>query len=398
MSKSVGKVNVQFTKGYYVFLMIFLGMLSAFGPFVTDMYLPTLPSMAEVFHTTASMVQLGLSTSMLGLALGQVFFGPLSDKYGRRRVLIAALLLFAVSTFASIYSQTIEFFVICRFIQGLGGSGAIVLSRSVASDCYSGRELAKTMAIIGAINGIAPVTAPVVGGMVSEMIGWQGIFWILLGIGLVLLVLCCGFKESLPRAKRHTGSVLSLLSNFPKLIKLSRFRWYVLMSAFANGVLFSYISSASFVIQDHYNFSTMGFALIFAVNSIAIGIGSALSLKLPSMQVAARLSGIGLLTIGVLQMLTYLMFDSFYIYEGLMFALLLFLGFALTSSTALAMDEGKMAGGAASAILGAMGFLFGGLVSPLVGIGNITYTTNIIIIVCALFTLFFAFLASKRAK
>jgi DHA1 family bicyclomycin/chloramphenicol resistance-like MFS transporter len=376
MSKSVGKVNVQFTKGYYVFLMIFLGMLSAFGPFVTDMYLPTLPSMAEVFHTTASMVQLGLSTSMLGLALGQVFFGPLSDKYGRRRVLIAALLLFAVSTFASIYSQTIEFFVICRFIQGLGGSGAIVLSRSVASDCYSGRELAKTMAIIGAINGIAPVTAPVVGGMVSEMIGWQGIFWILLGIGLVLLVLCCGFKESL----------------------LSRFRWYVLMSAFANGVLFSYISSASFVIQDHYNFSTMGFALIFAVNSIAIGIGSALSLKLPSMQVAARLSGIGLLTIGVLQMLTYLMFDSFYIYEGLMFALLLFLGFALTSSTALAMDEGKMAGGAASAILGAMGFLFGGLVSPLVGIGNITYTTNIIIIVCALFTLFFAFLASKRAK
>lgn len=92
------------------------------------------------------------------------------------------------------------------------------------------------------------------------------------------------------------------------------------------------------------------------------------------------------------------MFDSFYIYEGLMFALLLFLGFALTSSTALAMDEGKMAGGAASAILGAMGFLFGGLVSPLVGIGNIAYTTNIIIIVCALFTLFFAFLASKRAK
>lgn len=116
----------QFSKKYYLFLILFLGMLSAFGPFVTDMYLPTLPSMAEIFHTTASLVQFGLATSMLGLAVGQIFFGPLSDKYGRKAVLISAMILFAVSTVGAIYSPTIEFFNFCRFLQGLGGSGGIV--------------------------------------------------------------------------------------------------------------------------------------------------------------------------------------------------------------------------------------------------------------------------------
>ena len=127
----------QFSKKYYFFLILFLGMLSAFGPFVTDMYLPTLPSMAEVFNTTPSLVQMGLATSMLGLAIGQIFFGPLSDKYGRKSVLISAMILFSVSTIAAIFSPTIEFFNFCRFLQGLGGSGGIVLSRSVATDCYS---------------------------------------------------------------------------------------------------------------------------------------------------------------------------------------------------------------------------------------------------------------------
>lgn len=244
--------TATFSRKYFVFLIIFLGMLSAFGPFVTDMYLPTLPSMAEIFNTTPSLVQLGLATSMLGLAVGQVFFGPLSDKYGRRPVLMSAMILFAVSTVVSIYSPTIEFFNLCRFVQGLGGAGGIVLSRSISTDCYSGRELAKILAIIGAVNGIAPVTAPVVGGLVAEAVGWQGIFWILFAIGLILLAMCGVFKESLCDENRRTGSVLSLMSAFPKLIKMPYFRVYVLMFAFANGVLFSYISSASFIIQNYF--------------------------------------------------------------------------------------------------------------------------------------------------
>lgn len=136
-----------------LFILVFLGILTAFGPFVTDMYLPTLPAMTDYFHTTSSQVQLGLTASMIGLAVGQLFFGPLSDKYGRRLPLIVAMCLFLLATLGCLYSRTIMQFVGWRVVQGIAGAGGIVISRSIAADKYSGRELAKMLAIIGAIMG-----------------------------------------------------------------------------------------------------------------------------------------------------------------------------------------------------------------------------------------------------
>lgn len=386
----------QFSKKYYLFLIIFLGMLSAFGPFVTDMYLPTLPSMADIFHTTASLVQMGLATSMLGLAVGQIFFGPLSDKYGRRAVLVAAMVLFSVSTVTSIYSPTIEFFNVCRFLQGLGGAGGLVLSRSVATDCYSGRELAKTLAIIGAVNGIAPVTAPVVGGLVSEAVGWKGIFWILFAIGAVILGMCLIFRESHAKEKRYTGRVISLLRKFPDVFRLKYFVVYTLLYAFSCGVLFSYISSAAFIIQNHFGFSELQFAIIFGVNAFGIGLGSALSLKFRQMRNAALFGASGIMSSALLQVAVTVLLPSFWPYEVLTFIMLVCVGFILTSGTTLAMEEGRQMVGTASAIFGASGFLFGGIVSPLVGIGNILSTTLIIINTCAVFSLLFATLSFRR--
>lgn len=396
MIKAEMSETIKFSKGYYIFLIIFLGMLSAFGPFVTDMYLPTLPSMAEIFHTSPSLVQMGLATSMLGLAVGQIFFGPLSDKFGRRPVLMSAMLLFAVSTVISIYSPTIEFFNVCRFVQGLGGAGGIVLSRSISTDCYSGRELAKTLAIIGAVNGIAPVTAPVIGGLVAEAVGWRGIFWILFVIGIVLLAMCFIFSESLPDEKCHRGKIISLMSTFPKLLRLKYFRIYVLMFAFANGVLFAYISSASFIIQNYFGFSELVFAVIFGINALGIGVGSAMSLKFRKMTDAAMFGTVGVSVVALVQLACYALFDMFIIYEILTFVMLVFVGYIFTAATTLAMDEGREYVGAASAIFGATGFLFGGIVSPLVGIGNIMSTTLIIIAVCSLSSLAFAFVARRR--
>ena len=323
----------QFSKRYYIFLIIFLGVMSAFGPFVTDMYLPTLPSMTEVFHTSASLVQMGLATSMVGLAVGQVLFGPLSDKYGRKAVLVSAMVLFCASTIASIYSPDINFFNICRFLQGLGGSGGIVLSRSVATDCYSGRELAKTLAIIGAVNGIAPVTAPVIGGLVSEAIGWQGIFWVLFAIGALILMMCLVFKESHRKENRYQGTVWSLVGKFPQLFKLRNYVIYVLLYAFTCGVLFSYISSASFIIQNSFGFSELGFAIIFGINAVGIAIGSALSLKFRKMQNAAMFGASGIAACSLLQIAAHLLMPYFLPYEILTFLMLLSLGFILTSST-----------------------------------------------------------------
>ena len=388
--------TVQFSKKYYVFLIVFLGMLSAFGPFVTDMYLPTLPSMARIFHTTPSLVQMGLATSMLGLALGQVFFGPLSDKYGRRSVLMAAMVVFAVSTVVSIYSPTIEFFNVCRFVQGLGGAGGIVMSRSISTDCYSGRDLARTLAIIGAVNGIAPVSAPVIGGLVAGAVGWKGIFWILFAIGVVLAGMCVVFRESLPRERRHTGSVFSLMAAFPQLVRMPYFRVYVLMFGFANGVLFAYISSASFIIQNYFHFSELAFAVIFGINALGIGIGSALALKFKKITDAAVFGAAGVALFSVLQLVCYVLFDAFATYEVLTFGLLVSVGYIFTSATTLAMDEGRAFVGAASAIFGATGFLFGGIVSPLVGMGNIMSTTLAIIAVCSFAALASAVVARRR--
>lgn len=387
---------VQFSRKYYIFLIVFLGMLSAFGPFVTDMYLPTLPSMTEVFHTTTALVQMGLATSMFGLAVGQVFFGPLSDKYGRKAVLVSAMSLFAISTVASIYSPNIEFFNVCRFLQGLGGSGGIVLSRSVASDCYSGRDLAKILVIIGAVNGVAPVTAPVIGGLVSDAIGWQGIFWVLFAIGAVILLMCLVFRESHRKENRYGGSIMSLLTKFPQLFKNRYFVIYTLLYTFTCGVLFSYISSASFVIQGIFGFSEFGFAIIFGLNAVGIAIGSALSLKFRRIQNAALTGAVGITLFSLLDATAYMVMPEFMPYEIFTFLLLVSVGVILPSSTTMAMDEGREMAGTASAIFGASGFLFGSIVTPLVGLGNIMTTTFILLIGCSLLALFFILLAKKK--
>ena len=211
-----------------IFLLILLGMLTAFGPFVTDMYLPTLPAMGQYFNTTSSMVQLGLTTSMTGLAAGQLLFGPLSDRYGRKRPLVVAMWLFIVSTLCCIFAKNIGQFVAFRLVQGIAGAGGIVISRSIATDKYAGRELAKMLAVIGAINGIAPVAAPIVGGAFTESIGWQGIFCILLGLGTLLLAGSYRFRESLPREQRLATGWGDTFRGFKTALRDRNYVCYVL--------------------------------------------------------------------------------------------------------------------------------------------------------------------------
>ena len=387
--------NHSISRNYYLFLMAFLGLLSAFGPFITDMYLPTLPAMADIFQTTASKVQVGLTTSLIGLALGQIIFGPLSDKYGRKPIIVGSLLLFSISTVGSVYSQSIDFFNICRFFQGLGGAGGVVISRSVATDCYSGRELAKTMAIIAGINSVAPVIAPVTGGLVAAAVGWQGIFWTLFGIGVVLLIMTCPFEESLTAENRQTVKLIKLFNSFPALMKKKEFVRLVIVFVFIYGVLFAYISSSSFIIQDYYGLSELWFSLIFAINAVAMGTGSAAVLKFRNLSVASSAGCIGVLLVSVFQLIFYFLFDSILIYEGLTFLMAILLGILFTSVSTRAMESGRAYIGSASAILGASGFMFGGIVSPLVGIGNIMVTTFIIMLLCSLLACILSFLDPK---
>lgn len=372
---------------YLSFVIIFLGLLSAFAPFVTDMYLPTLPSLESEFATSVSMIQLGLTASMVGLAVGQVFFGPLSDKYGRRPILFISLILFCVATALCVYSPDIEFFLYMRLFQGLGASGGIVLSRSVATDMYSGRELGKMMAIIGAVNGVAPVTAPVIGGVVASFSGWQGIFVVLLCLGIVLLGMTTLFRESLPRASRDTGSVFAMFRNYRALFGSRRFMAYTAAFAMSQGVLFAYIAAAPFVVQHDFGFSEMQFSVVFGINALGIGLGSALSMKFRTMRRASLFGSAGMLAAALAMLAANIFAGTFWPYEICTWLMLFTMGYVFTGATTIAMDEGREYIGAAAATVGASGFMMGGIVSPLVGLGSSLISCPVICVVCGALSL-----------
>lgn len=384
----VKKMKVKKNSAQFIF--IFLGMLTAFGPFVTDMYLPSLPSMQTYFNCSVSMVQMGLTFSMLGLAFGQLIFGPLSDKCGRRNPLIVSMILFVFSTLLCIFSPTIEIFVSLRFLQGIAASGGIVISRSIATDKFKTKNLAKALAIIGAINGIAPIAAPVLGGMMLKALGWQGIFEILLVIGLALLGCCFYFQESLSTQRRSSAKFNQIFSNFKKVLKNKKYLYFTLEQSFALAILFAYIASSPFIIQNHYGYSALAFSLFFGANAISIGIGAAFSAKMASMQKALQVSvwGINLCAWGLMFALP--LDASIVIFEGLLLILCFMLGMSFTVATTTAMDAARAQAGTASALLGALGFLFGSIVSPLVGVGNIMIATGLVLVVCAALTAFSA--------
>ena len=378
---------------YKIFLLILLGMLTAFGPFVTDMYLPALPTMTTYFDTSVSMVQLGLTFSMIGLAVGQLLIGPISDKVGRRRPLIASMVLFIVSTVACIFSPDVVFFTAMRLLQGIAGAGGIVISRSIATDEFSGHELLKMLAVIGAINGIAPIVAPVVGGVMLSVIDWRGIFLVLLVLGVVLLVGSIMLRESLPVERRSKSGVLGTFASFGVVARNRRFISYVLQQGFAQFILFANIASSPFIIQQHYGYSPLVFSVCFGVNAIAIGVASALSVKFRRPEDAVATSCAGMLVMSIVIAAVFMLGGSFWAYEISLFILMFTMGLTFTASTTLALNSERERAGAASAMLGAVCFLSGGIVSPLVGVGDMLCATGIIFVAGAVLSSIFAYRA-----
>ena len=361
---------------YYLYLIVFLGLLSAFGPFVIDMYLPALPEMTAVFHCDASAIQLGLTFCMIGLAFGQLIFGPTSDKYGRKGVLVFSLIIFVVASIICCYSTSVVTFTAARLLQGIGGAGGIVLSRSVAADMYSGRELGRLIAILSAINNLAPVAAPVAGGGVAHAWGCQGIFMILLVLGIVLLAMCIPLHESLPPARRFRGSLIASVKGYREVLRVKGFPSYSIIYALAMAALFAYISATPFIVQNVFGFSELGFSLVFAVNAVALAAGSALSLRFSAMYKASLYgSAISSVLAGAGALAALVGNAGFLLYEVSVFIMLFGIGLVLTGTTTQAMNLGRHYAGAASAVIGGIGYIAGGLVSPLVSYGDIRLTS-----------------------
>lgn len=383
----------------FAFLIIYLVGLSAFGSFVNDMYLPSLPSMMKFFHTTVSMVQMGLTTGMIGLAVGELFMGPISDKYGRKPMLVTSLVAFCIASVVSIFSPNIHFFLVCRFFQGLGASGGYFLARSIPADIYSGRLLAKTMAIIGAINGIAPASAPVFGGIISDHFTWKGVFWVLTAFGLLLLCFSPKFKESLTADKRQQGTLAQSFANYKLLLKNKAFMIHIFLKGSALGLMFAYVSAGPFIFETHFGYSQTVFGLFMGGNALFVAAGSMVALKFNPLKNAAFVGALGLLVFSLLEggALWFLPKD-FWVFEILLLPILFCSGMIFTVGNTLAMNEGRNTAGDASALLGIVGYIFGATVAPLMGQGNVLHATAIAFVVMPVIVLVMAIFSRRLAS
>lgn len=365
------------------FLILFLGALSAFGPFVTDLYLPALPYMAQFFNASTSAIQLTLTSSLVGLAGGQLLIGPISDKYGRKSPLLISLIIFTISTVLIIFSPNLTMMIILRFIQGIASAGSLVIARAVVADLYEGNEMAHFFGLLMAVNGMAPIFSPIIGSVILVYTQWTMIFITLAMIGVILLIASLKFQETLAISRRSTASMSKTYLAMVQVVKNKSFMLFVFIQAFALAVLFSYISSSPFILQTHYGLSAITYSLCFALNGIAITIGSRWSSTFPGLQ-ALKIGVFGLLATSIVLSIILILDAPIWLVEIGFFSLMFTLGWILPSSAALAMNQERSRAGSASALLGFFPAFFGGIVSPLVGMGQIFYSTSITILTCAI--------------
>ena len=373
-------------------LVVFLGMLTAITPLATDLYLPALPIMPGELNTTASNIQMTIGIMTFGVAVGQLFGGPISDTMGRKLPLIVGNLLCVISGIICAFAPSIEILLLGRFLQGLTGSVGVVIAKAIARDFASGQELTKLFALLMMVNGLAPVLAPLIGGQLLLFTTWRVIFVILAVFSAILLVGSLLFRESLPKEKRITGGVGVAVKNYITLIKDKPFLGQTLIQLFAFGGFFAYISGSSFVYQNIFNLSAQEFSYLFGINSCGIVLASAISSRVSNVITAKQLLTFSLwqLTIGSLLFLIAMIFEwSLIPVTTILFFTVCTVSLFGSASFSMAMTNyGKMAG-SASAILGFASMFAAGIVSPLVGIGgdHTGVPMGITMLVCAVLSL-----------
>ncbi|MBB5958655.1 DHA1 family bicyclomycin/chloramphenicol resistance-like MFS transporter [Saccharothrix tamanrassetensis] len=350
---------------------VVLGLLETFGPISMDLYLPTLPRLAADLGTSESLAQATMSACMLGLALGQLVVGPLSDRFGRRRPLLVGVGLFALLSLLCAVTPSIELLLAARFFQGLCGSAGIVIALAVARDLTDGVELVRLLAMLTTVGALAPIVAPVVGGQLALVMDWRGIFAVLAGIGVALFVLAAtSLPESLPPGSRHArGSAY----NFGAVLRDRLFLCFLLVGACGGAAFFTYLASISFVLQDSFSLSPQLFSICFAANAVMSVVGAQVNRVAVRRAGPARMYAIGTTTTAVaaIAMLVAVLLDAGLVAMLVPLALvMLAIGCSQANGSALALAGHRERAGTAAALLGTASFAVGPLVAPLVSLSG----------------------------
>ncbi|MGQ0390748.1 multidrug effflux MFS transporter [Raoultella ornithinolytica] len=351
---------------------LILGLLTAIGPLCTDFYLPALPDITRQLNASGTQTQLSLTAALIGLGLGQLFFGPLSDRIGRKKPLALSLLLFIFSSAMCAATYDIHMLIGWRFLQGFAGAGGSVLSRSIARDKYQGTQLTQFFALLMTVNGIAPVVSPVIGGYIITAFDWRILFWTMAAIGGVLLLLSLTvLRETLPG---KSPAATQQQSDGP-VLKNRPFMRYCLIQAFMMAGLFSYIGSSSFVIQSEYGMTALQFSLLFGVNGIGLIIAAQIFSRLSRRYSADTLLRGGLSLAVLCAVITLLLAWQHLPLPaliGLFFTVSFMSGISTVAGSKAMSEVSRAQSGTASALMGTLMFVCGGIAAPLAGLGGET--------------------------
>ncbi|MEV7619683.1 multidrug effflux MFS transporter [Microbacterium sp. NPDC089321] len=358
-------------------LMIALGALTAFGPISLDVYLPSLPQLGADLGASESLTQFTMSACMIGLALGQLLWGPISDRFGRRMPLILAISGFVVTSALCALAPTIETLVAVRIVQGLCGAAGMVIARAVVHDVFSGAEAVAAYSTLAAVMGVAPVLAPLIGGAVATVSDWRGVFIALAVIGALLLATAASVPETLDRAQRTTGGVGSDVRGLGSALANLGFMLSAVTLGCASVALFTYLQLSPFVLQQQFGLTAQQFALVFAANSIGIMAMAQLNRRL-----AGRVPGLRLLrwTLSVAIAASVALTLAGMLGSAVPWLLVpLFVAMSThgvnnPSLTAIALGRIRHSAGSASAVLGTMSMLLGAFVPPLVSMLGVSAT------------------------
>jgi DHA1 family bicyclomycin/chloramphenicol resistance-like MFS transporter len=351
-------------------------LLTVFGPISMDLYLPALPALTVELGAATSVAQLTITACLIGLAAGQLIAGPLSDRFGRRGILVVGIVAYILTSALCAVSPTIELLIAARFVQGLAGGVGIVIAQAAGRDVYSGSALIRFYGRLTVVGGFAAVVGPLLGGLLNTVLDWRGLFVFLAFIGAgILATTLVVFRETLPSRHRTRGGLGHTLTDFRTLLADRVFLGAVLNQGFLYAALFAYLAGATYALQDIYGLSPQAYAAAFALNSagfMVFGYFSGRSSERWSIPgtltigiLVAGIGAAGLLAAGLTPTPLWVVIVS-------LFALASGVAVSSTPATTLALAEYPRIAGTASSLLGMVRFGFGGIAAPLVGIAGAT--------------------------
>lgn len=383
-----GTVRAGDSRASYFRFIVILGALTGLGPLANDTYLPGFPDIARDLHASASATQLTLTACLVGLGVGQLLAGPLSDALGRRRPLIAGLLLFVVSSLLSAMAPSIWLLVALRLLQGIGGATGIVIAAAVVRDRHTGPAAARFFSLLLLITGLAPVLAPVVGGQLLRWTSWQGIFVALAVVGAAMTAaVAVWLPETLPVERRQSGGLRAMVPIFRKLLADRVFVGYVLSCGFGFAAMFAYIAGSPFVLQVIYEMTPQKYSGVFAINALGLVVVAQVSGRIVHRFGPRKLLAVGVTSsaVGGLIVLAAVLAGAGLVplLVGL-FVVVASVGLIMPNSMALALGDYGAVAGTAAALIGLAQHLIGAAAAPFAGLAGTGSATPMAVVIAIL--------------